>query len=67
MQDKTVITISHRLNTILTADKIFVIKDGIVAEEGTHESLLAKETIYSELYHIQDSMHTNIVSAKISG
>lgn len=67
MQGRTVITISHRLNIILNADNIFVIKDGVVAEEGTHESLLAKETIYSELYHIQDSIHKNIVSANISG
>lgn len=50
MKGRTVITISHRLNTILSADKIFVIKDGRVAEEGTHRSLLAHGGLYAELY-----------------
>jgi subfamily B ATP-binding cassette protein MsbA len=55
MTGRTVITISHRLNTLINSDKIFVIKDGIVAEEGTHESLLAHGTIYAELYRIHES------------
>jgi len=55
MKDRTVITISHRLNTMVAADKIFVIKDGMVAEEGTHESLLMKGNIYAELYRVYDS------------
>ncbi len=55
MAGRTVITISHRLNTLINSDKIFVIKDGIVAEEGTHESLLAHGTIYAELYRIHES------------
>ena len=50
MKGRTVITISHRLNIIATADKIFVIKDGMVAEEGTHDTLLANESVYAELY-----------------
>ena len=52
MKGRTVITISHRLNIIASADKIFVIKDGMVVEEGTHETLLANESIYAEL-HLQ--------------
>jgi len=55
MKDRTVITISHRLITMVTADKIFVIKDGMVAEEGTHQSLLMKGNIYAELYRVYDS------------
>ncbi len=55
MTGRTVITISHRLNTLLTADKILVIKNGMVAEEGTHQSLMAKGGIYSELYRVYDS------------
>jgi ABC-type multidrug transport system fused ATPase/permease subunit len=52
---RTVITISHRLNTILTADKIVVIKEGRVVEEGTHQSLLDKGGVYAELYKVYDS------------
>lgn len=55
MQGRTVITISHRLNTLIQADKIVVIKDGMIAEEGTHQSLLMKGRIYAELYRVFDA------------
>jgi ABC-type multidrug transport system fused ATPase/permease subunit len=54
MKGRTVITIAHRLSTIRFADKIVVIKDGFVAEEGSHEELIAKKEIYAELYQIQN-------------
>jgi subfamily B ATP-binding cassette protein MsbA len=60
MKGRTVITISHRLHTITTADKIFVIKDGMVAEEGTHQNLLANNNIYAELVRMHDSGQKNI-------
>ena len=41
MKGRTVITIAHRLSTIRDADKIVVLKDGVVAEEGTHDELLS--------------------------
>jgi subfamily B ATP-binding cassette protein MsbA len=59
MSGRTVITISHRLNTIQNAEKIIVIKDGIVAEQGTHETLLSMGGTYAELYRIHTSSHTN--------
>ncbi|RTL59358.1 MAG: ABC transporter ATP-binding protein [Sphingobacteriales bacterium] len=53
MRNKTVITIAHRLSTIRDADKIIVVKDGRVAEEGKHEELIDKDGLYAELYHMQ--------------
>ena len=53
MKGRTVITIAHRLSTIRDANKILVLKDGALAEEGSHEELLARGGIYAELYHIQ--------------
>jgi subfamily B ATP-binding cassette protein MsbA len=53
MKDKTVIAIAHRLSTIREATQILVINDGVVAEDGTHEELLAKNGIYAALYHTQ--------------
>ena len=41
--DRTCLVIAHRLGTVRNADKIIVLNDGLVAEEGTHEELLAKE------------------------
>jgi len=53
MKGRTVITIAHRLSTIRDADKIVVLKGGYVAEEGTHDELVARNQIYAELYRIQ--------------
>lgn len=53
MKGRTVITIAHRLSTIRDANKIIVLKDGVVAEQGTHEELMAHGGVYAELYQIQ--------------
>jgi len=50
MKGRTVITITHRLNTIRDADTIIVLHDGVVAEQGTHDELLARSGIYADLY-----------------
>jgi ABC-type multidrug transport system fused ATPase/permease subunit len=53
MQNRTVITIAHRLSTIRDADKIIVLKDGVLAEEGSHDELMARSGIYAGLYQAQ--------------
>ncbi|OLC18216.1 MAG: ABC transporter [Deltaproteobacteria bacterium 13_1_40CM_68_24] len=53
MKGRTVITIAHRLSTIRDADKIVVLKDGRVAEQGSHDELLALGGDYAELHRIQ--------------
>ena len=51
--DRTVLVIAHRLGTIKNADNIIVLKDGLVAEEGTHEELLAKGGQYADMWNMQ--------------
>ena len=53
MTGRTVIMIAHRLSTIRDADRIIVLKDGVVAEEGGHDELLAKNGVYAELHRLQ--------------
>ncbi len=53
MKGRTVIMIAHRLSTIRDADQIIVLKDGVVAEQGSHDELMRKGGVYAELYHIQ--------------
>ena len=53
MVGRTSIVIAHRLSTILKADKIMVVKGGVIAEMGTHEELLALNGVYRELYETQ--------------
>jgi ABC-type multidrug transport system fused ATPase/permease subunit len=53
MKGRTVITIAHRLSTIRDADKIVVLTQGVVAEQGSHEQLMALNGVYAGLYHAQ--------------
>jgi ATP-binding cassette subfamily B protein len=53
MKGRTSLVIAHRLSTILAADKILVLKDGELVEQGTHSSLVEKGGLYSELYDTQ--------------
>jgi len=53
MKGRTVITIAHRLTTIRDADQIIVISGGVVAENGTHDELIALDGIYAALHRTQ--------------
>lgn len=53
MKNRTSIIISHRISTVKDADKIIVLSDGKIAEEGTHEELVSEGGIYSDLYYKQ--------------
>ena len=53
MEGRTSIVIAHRLSTILKADRILVVKDGTISEQGSHEELLKKGGTYRELYETQ--------------
>ncbi|MCA6119313.1 ABC transporter ATP-binding protein [Bradyrhizobium sp. WSM 1738] len=53
MRGRTVIMIAHRLGTLVEADKIIVLKDGVVAEEGSHAELIARDGVFADLHRIQ--------------
>jgi ATP-binding cassette subfamily B protein len=55
-KDRTTIAIAHRLSTLKNSDKIYVIDDGKVAEEGSHEELMEKQGIYHKLVKIQTEL-----------
>lgn len=55
-QKKTVIVISHRLANTVTADRIYVLADGKLAEQGTHEKLLEKQGVYASLWNTQQAL-----------
>ena len=50
VKDKTLIVIAHRLSTVKDADKLYVIKDGVIDSSGTHEELLAKGGLYKKMW-----------------
>jgi len=53
MADRTVLVIAHRLSTVTNADKIIVLEKGRIKEMGTHDELMEKAGLYSNLYNIQ--------------
>ena len=53
IQDKTVFIIAHRMRTVDGADKIVVLKDGVVKEQGTPEKLKADNGIYMHMFDMQ--------------
>jgi ATP-binding cassette, subfamily B, bacterial IrtB/YbtQ len=65
VHDKTVIVIAHRLSTIRAADKILVFDAGCLVEEGTHESLVAKEGKYHAMWSAQQRIKTWNLNAHV--
>jgi ABC-type multidrug transport system fused ATPase/permease subunit len=53
MQGRTTFVIAHRLSTVHRADSIIVMKDGKIAEQGTHQELLEYNGLYREIYDLQ--------------
>ena len=53
IQNKTTLYISHRISSIKNADKIIVIKEGKIIEEGTHNNLIQNKSLYNDLYNLQ--------------
>jgi ATP-binding cassette subfamily B protein len=53
MADRTTLVIAHRLATVLKADRILVMENGRIVEEGTHTTLVAKEGLYARLARLQ--------------
>ena len=54
-QGRTVITIAHRLSTVSEADRIVVLEQGQVVEQGSHEALLAADGRYAQLWYRQQA------------
>lgn len=52
VKGKTLIVIAHRLSTVKDADKLYVIKDGVIDSEGTHEELLAQNGLYKKMWEV---------------
>ncbi|MCH5600843.1 ABC transporter ATP-binding protein [Niabella ginsengisoli] len=60
-QGKTIILIAHRLSTVMSADKIFVMNKGEIMEDGTHEELLKRKGAYYQMWEQQFPMISNLM------
>jgi ATP-binding cassette, subfamily B, multidrug efflux pump len=56
LDGRTAIIIAHRLSTIRTVDRILVMHDGLIVEEGSHDDLVSRDGLYRQLYEMQSLM-----------
>ena len=57
-RNHTSLVIAHRLSTITDADNIIVLKDGMVAEQGNHQQLIARQGEYARMWQLQQQQQT---------
>src|SRR5665647_3105634 len=60
LQTKTAVIITHRIFSLFNFDKIIVLKDGAIAEQGTHQSLLEQDGLYAQMYRRQQDQERNV-------
>ena len=56
IKGRTVIAIAHKLKTIMNADRIIVLENGRIKEQGAHDELIRREGLYYHLWNIQESI-----------
>ena len=61
LSSKTIISVAHKLNTVLDYDRIYLMDNGNLKEQGSHEELLAKKGLYYQLFHSQNGMGRELV------
>ena len=59
LEDRTVLLISHRFSSVRTADRIYVLHEGRVVEDGTHQELMALNGRYAEMFRLQAAAYTD--------
>ena len=58
-EGRSVIFISHRLSSAVLADRVYMMEDGEIIEEGTHHELMEKNGKYAEMFHLQAKNYTS--------